>query len=31
MMKGVKFGLERFRMGLRDGLKLDRSLNLVWG
>lgn len=31
MMKGVKFGLERFRMGMRDGLKLDRSLNLVWG
>ena len=31
MMKRVKFGLERFRMGMRDGLKLDRSLNLVWG
>jgi hypothetical protein len=30
-MKGVKFGLERFKMGLRDGLKLDRSLTLVWG
>jgi hypothetical protein len=31
LMKGVKFGLERFKMGLRDGLKLDRSLTLVWG
>lgn len=27
----VRYGLERMRMGLRDGLKLDRSLGLVWG
>lgn len=29
--KYVRVGLERMRMGLRDGLKLDRSLGLVWG
>lgn len=27
----VRFGLERMTMGLKDGLKLDRSLTLVWG
>jgi hypothetical protein len=29
--KVVRSGIERFKMGLRDGLKLDRSLTLVWG
>jgi hypothetical protein len=27
----VKSGVERFGMGMRDGMKLDRSLTLVWG
>lgn len=27
----VRSAFERMRAGLRDGLKLDRSLNLVWG
>lgn len=26
-----RVGMERMKMGLRDGLKLDRSLGLVWG
>lgn len=30
-VRNVRTGLERMRMGLRDGLKLDRSLGLVWG
>jgi hypothetical protein len=29
--KVVRSGMDRFKMGLRDGLKLDRSLTLVWG
>lgn len=29
--KVVRSGVERFKLGLRDGLKLDRSLTLVWG
>jgi hypothetical protein len=29
--KVVRTGMDRFKMGLRDGLKLDRSLTLVWG
>jgi len=29
--KVVRSGIERFKMGLKDGLKLDRSLTLVWG
>lgn len=30
-VRRIRYGLERMRMGLRDGLKLDRSLSLVWG
>lgn len=29
-IRQVRYGLERMKMGLRDGLKLDRSLGLVW-
>jgi hypothetical protein len=28
--KKVRGGMERFKMGMKDGLKLDRSLTLVW-
>ena len=30
-MMQIRVGMERMKMGLRDGMKLDRSLGLVWG